>query len=53
MVETKRLVKEVTLREREGCFELHRFPNRRLRSSDEGQEGLAAFLEKTSRGWLS
>ncbi len=53
MVEAKRLVKEVTLREREDALSFAVSKIAELRSSDEGQEGLAAFLEKRKPSWLS
>ena len=53
MVEAKRLVREVTLREREDALGFAVSKIAELRSSEEGQEGLAAFLEKRKPSWLS
>ena len=52
MVEAKRLVR-VTLREREDALGFAVSKIAELRSSEEGQEGLAAFLEKRKPSWLS
>ena len=49
--ESKKLITEVTTRPRADAFDYAVQTIARLRVSEEGQEGLSAFLEKRKPGW--
>lgn len=49
--EAKELITQVTVRQRDDALEYAVQTIARLRVSEEGQEGLAAFLEKRKPGW--
>jgi len=49
--ESKKLITEVTTRPRQDAFDYAVQTIARLRVSEEGQEGLSAFLEKRKPGW--
>jgi len=52
-VETKQIVREGLARGRDDAIEYTIRTIARVRVSPEGQEGLAAFLEKRKPRWLS